>query len=110
MIALAKNSPILAGADQGCYVDIDDTIKATYGDATGGAGHEYTGVKASTRCSRSCPPDPPLTSQEFWLYVQSPDHPRILPWWIQAQASAGEPVATSVCGEGQLAKAASLGE
>ena len=31
VIALAKNAPILAGADQGCYVDIDDTTKATYG-------------------------------------------------------------------------------
>jgi hypothetical protein len=45
LIALAKNSPILAGADQGAYVDIDDTIKATYGYAKAGAGHGYTGVK-----------------------------------------------------------------
>ena len=41
LIALAKNAPILAGADQGCYVDIDDTIKATYGYAKAGAGHGY---------------------------------------------------------------------
>ena len=41
VIALAKNSPILAGAGQGCYVDIDDTIKATYGYAKQGAGHGY---------------------------------------------------------------------
>jgi hypothetical protein len=41
VIALAKNAPILAGADQGCYVDIDDTIKATYGYAKAGAGHGY---------------------------------------------------------------------
>src|SRR5450756_1674597 len=45
VIALAKNAPILAGADQGCYVDIDDTIKATYGYAKAGAGHGYNGVK-----------------------------------------------------------------
>jgi len=45
LIALAKNSPILAGAGQGCYVDIDDTIKATYGYAKQGAGHGYNGVK-----------------------------------------------------------------
>jgi len=31
LIDLAKNAPILSGADQGCYVDIDDTIKATHG-------------------------------------------------------------------------------
>jgi Transposase DDE domain group 1 len=45
VIALAKNAPILAGAAQGCYVDIDDTIKATYGYAKAGAGHGYTKVK-----------------------------------------------------------------
>ena len=45
VIALAKNAPILAGAAQGCYVDIDDTIKATYGYAKAGAGHGYNGVK-----------------------------------------------------------------
>jgi len=45
LIALAKNAPILPGADQGCYVDIDDTIKATHGYAKQGAGYGYTGVK-----------------------------------------------------------------
>jgi hypothetical protein len=29
LAGLATNAPILPGADQGCYVDIDDTIKAT---------------------------------------------------------------------------------
>jgi len=45
LIALAKNAPILPGADQGVYVDIDDTIKATQGYAKHGAGYGYTGVK-----------------------------------------------------------------
>ena len=45
LIALAKNAPILPGADQGCYVDIDDTIKATHGYTKQGAGYGYTGVK-----------------------------------------------------------------
>jgi hypothetical protein len=45
LIALAKNAPILPGADQGVYVDIDDTIKATHGYAKQGAGYGYTGVK-----------------------------------------------------------------
>lgn len=31
LAALAENAPILPGADQGCYVDIDDTIKTTHG-------------------------------------------------------------------------------
>jgi Transposase DDE domain group 1 len=45
LTALAKNAPILPGADQVCYVDIDDTIKATYGYAKEGTGFGYTGVK-----------------------------------------------------------------
>ena len=45
LINLAKNAPILPGADQGAYVDIDDTIKATHGYAKQGAGYGYTGVK-----------------------------------------------------------------
>jgi len=45
LIALAKNAPLLPGADQGCYLDIDDTIKATHGYAKQGAGYGYTGVK-----------------------------------------------------------------
>jgi Transposase DDE domain group 1 len=45
LTALAKNAPILPGADQACYLDIDDTIKATHGYAKQGAGYGYTGVK-----------------------------------------------------------------
>jgi len=45
LVALAKNAPILPGVDQVCYVDIDDTIKATHGYAKAGAGYGYTGVK-----------------------------------------------------------------
>jgi hypothetical protein len=45
LTALAENAPILPGADQCCYVDIDDTIKTTHGYAKQGAGYGYTGVK-----------------------------------------------------------------
>jgi len=45
LINLAKNAPILPGAGQGAYIDIDDTIKATHGYAKQGAGYGYTGVK-----------------------------------------------------------------
>src|SRR5665811_2020421 len=41
LIALAKNAPVLPGADQVCYVDIDDTIKATHGYQKQGAGYGY---------------------------------------------------------------------
>jgi len=42
---LAQQSPLLAGADQIAYLDIDDTVKRTYGYAKQGAGYGYSGVK-----------------------------------------------------------------
>jgi len=42
---LARHAPLLPGADQVAYVDIDDTVKATYGYAKQGAGYGYSGVK-----------------------------------------------------------------
>jgi hypothetical protein len=45
LVGLAKNAPILPGAGQGVFVDIDDTIKATHGYAKQGVGYGYTGVK-----------------------------------------------------------------
>jgi hypothetical protein len=45
LINLCGQSPLLAGADQLVYVDIDDTVRQTYGYAKQGAGRGYTGVK-----------------------------------------------------------------
>ena len=45
LAALATFSPLLAGGDRVAYVDIDDTVKATYGYAKQGAGYGYSGVK-----------------------------------------------------------------
>jgi hypothetical protein len=42
---LAGCSPLLPGADQMSYVDVDDTVKQTYGYRKQGAGYGYTGVK-----------------------------------------------------------------
>jgi len=42
---LAARTPLLAGADQVAYLDVDDTVKATYGYAKQGAGYGYSGVK-----------------------------------------------------------------
>ncbi|MGO1975529.1 MULTISPECIES: IS1380 family transposase [unclassified Brachybacterium] len=36
---------LLAGADQVAYLDVDDTIRGTYGYAKQGAGYGYSGVK-----------------------------------------------------------------
>jgi len=43
--ALTARAPILTGADQVAYIDVDDTIKATYGYQKQGAGYGYSGVK-----------------------------------------------------------------
>jgi hypothetical protein len=45
LVALAKATPLLAGADQVSYVDVDDTIRETHGYAKQGAGYGYSGVK-----------------------------------------------------------------
>jgi len=42
---LATVSPVLPGADVLAFIDVDDTVKATYGYAKQGAGYGYTGVK-----------------------------------------------------------------
>lgn len=45
LTALSRRAPLLPGADQIAFVDIDDTIKATYGYTKQGAGYGYSGVK-----------------------------------------------------------------
>ena len=42
---LAVQTPLLAGADEVSWVDVDGTIRATYGYAKQGAGFGYCGVK-----------------------------------------------------------------
>jgi hypothetical protein len=42
---LARHTPLLGGADQVAYVDIDDTVRRTYGYAKQGAGFGYSKVK-----------------------------------------------------------------
>ncbi len=45
LINLAGQAPLLPGADELAYVDVDDTFRQTYGYAKQGAGRGYTGVK-----------------------------------------------------------------
>ena len=45
LIKLARQAPLLPGTDQLAFVDIDDTLKQTYGYAKQGAGRGYTDVK-----------------------------------------------------------------
>ena len=45
LTGLVAVTPLLAGADQIAYLDIDDTVKRTYGYAKQGAGYGYSGVK-----------------------------------------------------------------
>jgi hypothetical protein len=42
---LAAATPILAGAEKVTFLDIDDTVRQTYGYAKQGTGRGYTGVK-----------------------------------------------------------------
>lgn len=45
LVNLAAAAPITAGIDELALVDIDDTVKATYGYQKQGAGYGYPGVK-----------------------------------------------------------------
>jgi len=45
LINLAARAPLLPGADELAYVDVDDTIRQTFGYSKQGAGRGYTGVK-----------------------------------------------------------------
>ena len=42
---LARQTPLLPDADQIAYLDVDDTIRATFGYAKQGTGYGYSGVK-----------------------------------------------------------------
>jgi hypothetical protein len=45
VVNLAEHTRLLVDADQICLVDVDDTVKPTYGYAKQGAGYGYTHVK-----------------------------------------------------------------
>src|SRR3954471_6600707 len=45
LIALSKQAPLLAGADQVAYVDLDDTMRETHGYAKQGMGYGYNKIK-----------------------------------------------------------------
>ena len=45
LAGLAGRSPLLGGASTLAFVDVDDTVKQTYGYAKQGAGYGYSGVK-----------------------------------------------------------------
>jgi hypothetical protein len=45
LVNLAGHTPLLPGAGELAYIDIDDTVRQTYGYAKAGAGRGYTGTK-----------------------------------------------------------------
>ncbi len=45
LIGLSGSAPLLAGAGQLAYLDVDDTVQPTFGYAKHCAGRGYTGVK-----------------------------------------------------------------
>ena len=44
LIELVRRAPLLPGAEQLAYVDVDDTVRQTYGAAKQGAGRGYSGI------------------------------------------------------------------
>jgi DDE family transposase len=58
LINVATRVPLLPGAATLAYVDIDDTVRQTYGYAKAGAGRGYTGVKGlNALLATVCTPD-----------------------------------------------------
>jgi hypothetical protein len=45
LVSLAGRAPLLPGAAELAYLDVDDTLRQTYGYAKHGAGRGYTGIK-----------------------------------------------------------------
>jgi hypothetical protein len=45
LVNLARRVPLIAGGDELAYLDVDDTVKPTFGYGKQGAGRGYTGVK-----------------------------------------------------------------
>lgn len=45
LAGLARNAPIIGAGEPVTYLDVDDTIRATFGYAKQGAGYGYSGVK-----------------------------------------------------------------
>jgi len=62
LAGLAARTPLLAGSAQIAYVDVDDTVKRTYGYAKQGAGYGYSGVKGlnALLATVSTPPAAPV--------------------------------------------------
>jgi len=54
LVNLAGRAPLLVGADQVAFLDIDDTIRATYGHKKQGAGYGYSGVKGLNALLATC--------------------------------------------------------
>jgi hypothetical protein len=61
LAGLARHSPILRASEPVTYLDLDDTVRATFGYAKQGAGYGYSGVKGlnallATVCTASSAP------------------------------------------------------
>ena len=52
---LAQATPALSGAEKVVLVDLDDTVRQTYGYAKQGAGRGYTGIKGLNAFWQSSP-------------------------------------------------------
>ena len=54
LAGLARHAPIIATGEPVTYLDVDDTVRATFGYAKQGAGYGYTGVKGLNALLATC--------------------------------------------------------
>ena len=70
LIGLAGQAPLLPGAGELTYIDVDDTVRQTYGYAKQGAGRGYTGTKGFNALLAivSTPSSAPVNKQPDWSF------------------------------------------
>jgi len=53
LVGLTNHAPLLGGGSPVAFVDVDDTVKQTYGYAKQGAGYGYSYVRFNTSPKRA---------------------------------------------------------
>ncbi len=93
LVRLAERSPLLGGASTIAFVDVDDTVKQTYGYAKQGTGYGYSGVKGlnALLATVSTPTNAPvIVATRLWK--GSANSARGPPGWSATRcAPPGEP-------------------
>ena len=75
LVALCRLSPLLPGVGELAYIDVDDTMRQTYGYQKQGAGRGYTGVKGLNAGQRSRSRETAFTSRPKTQHVTAAGEP-----------------------------------